>query len=79
MESDVNPGSFDLFSYSWQHCRQQEQGPLMSEVVVEHHVQCSRPLYGHVLLCVLSTMLEVNCTLFDNMVLAGSATDTLCQ
>lgn len=26
----------------------------------------------------LSTMLEVNCTLFDNMLLAGSATVTLC-
>lgn len=36
-------------------------------------------LYGHAPLCVLSTMLEVNCTLFDNILLAGSATDTLCQ
>lgn len=44
---------------------------------VEHLVQCLCPL--HAPLCVLSTMLLVNCTLFDNILLAGSATDTLCQ
>lgn len=44
----------------------------MYEVFVEHHVQCSCPS----LLCVLSTMLEVNCTLFDSILLAGRATDT---
>lgn len=52
----------------------------MSEVAVEHHAcPMFMSLYGHALLCVLSTILEVNCTLFDNILLAGSATDTRCQ
>lgn len=51
---------------------------ILSEVVVEHHNQSPCRLYGHASLCVLPTMLEVNCTCFDN-VLADSATAKVCQ
>lgn len=47
--------------------------------VAQHCVQLSCPLCGETLLCVLSTSMEVNCTLFDNILLAGSATGGLCQ
>lgn len=45
----------------------------MSEMIGEHHVQCLCTLKGHTLLCVLSTMLEVKYTVFDNILLAGNA------
>lgn len=36
-------------------------------------------MYWHTPLCVLSNTLEVNCKHFDNILLAGTSTDTLCQ
>lgn len=51
----------------------------MSEMAFEEIESSVCPLCGHILLCVLSTMLEVNCALFDNILLAGSTMDTPCQ